>query len=322
MTQPQTTQPQTTQPQTVAVVGVHVLDTHVLHVESIPEGSEGALVDTIRMSPAGTAGGTGVVLSRLGAVVHSMGAIGEDPIAATLLALLVREGVDTSRLVRRPGTQTSASVLPVRPNGDRPAWHCIGANGVLQPADVDLASVPGLTHVHLGGPEFLGGPAAGELLAAARELGCTTSVDVLAPGDPDLLAWIADCLPHTDYLLPNDEQVLGFTGAASLEEGARALVAAGAGCVAATQGAKGALVVTAEDVIEVPAYAVEVVDTTGCGDAFSAGFLRGIALGLDLRAAAELGCAAAAHVAQGVGTDHGTYDLVAVRDFAHAAPRR
>ena len=311
-----------TQTQTVAVVGVHVLDTHVLHVESIPEGSEGALVETIRMSPAGTAGGTGVVLSRLGAVVHSIGALGEDPIADTLVALLDREGVDTSRLVPKTGTQTSASVLPVRPNGDRPAWHCIGANGALQPADVDLASVSGLTHVHLGGPEFLGGPAAGELLAAARELGCTTSVDVLAPGDPDLLAWIADCLPHTDYLLPNDEQVLGFTGAASLEEGARALVTAGAGCVAATQGAKGALVVTAEEVIEVPAYAVEVVDTTGCGDAFSAGFLRGIALGLDLAGAAELGCAAAAHVAQGVGTDHGTYDLASVRDFAHAAPRR
>jgi len=307
---------------TVAVVGVHVLDTHVLRVESIPEGSEGALVDTIRVSPAGTAGGTGVVLSRLGAQVHSIGAVGDDPIGEMLSSLLVREGVDASRLVRKPDTQTSASVLPVRPNGDRPAWHCIGANGSLTLDDIDLSSVTGLGHVHLGGPEFLGGPAAGELLAAARELGCTTSVDVLAPGDPDLLAWIADCLQYADYLLPNDEQVLGFTGTASLEEGARALVAAGAGCVAATQGAKGALVVTAEDVVEVPAYAVEVVDTTGCGDAFSAGFLRGLALGLDHRRAAELGCATAAQVAQGVGTDHGTYDLVSVRDFAHTASRR
>ena len=301
--------------QTVAVVGVHVLDTHVLRVESIPDGSDGALVDTIRMSPAGTAGGTGVVLSRLGADVHSVGAVGQDPIADVLLALLRREGLDTSRLVRKTDAQTSASVLPVRPNGDRPAWHCIGANGVLTLDDIDLSSVPGLGHVHLGGPEFLGGPAAGELLAAAHELGCTTSVDVLAPGDPDLLAWIADCLPHTDYLLPNDEQVLGFTGATSLVDGARALVAAGARCVAATQGAKGAVVVTADETIDVPAYAVDVVDTTGCGDAFSAGFLRGISLGLGLREAAELGCATAAQVAQGVGTDHGHYTLESVRDY-------
>jgi sugar/nucleoside kinase (ribokinase family) len=310
------------QRQVTAVVGVHVLDTHVLRVESIPEGSEGALVDTIRVSPAGTAGGTGVVLSRLGAEVHCIGAVGQDPLGDTLLALLAREGADTSRLVRRSESQTSASVLPVRANGDRPAWHCVGANGSLTLDDIDLTSVPELGHVHLGGPEFLGGPAAGELLAAAHDLGCTTSVDVLAPGDPDMLAWIADCLPHVDYLLPNDEQVLGFTGASSLVEGGRALVAAGAGCVAVTQGAKGAVVVTSDDAFEVPAYAVDVVDTTGCGDAFSAGFLRGRALGLDLRDAAELGCATAAQVAQGVGTDHGDYSLESVRDFAADAAHR
>ena len=307
---------------TVAVVGVHVLDTHVLRVESIPEGSDGQLVDTIRMSPAGTAGGTGVVLRRLGAEVHSIGAIGSDPVGDTLLALLGREGLDVSRLVRRGDHQTSASVLPVRPNGDRPAWHVVGANGTLTLDDVDLASVPDLTHVHLGGPEFLGGPAAGQLLAAAHDLGCTTSVDVLAPGDPDMLAWIADCLPHADYLLPNDEQVLGFTGAANLQEGARALVDAGAGCVAVTQGAKGALVVTADESHEVPAFAIDVVDTTGCGDAFSAGFLRGLSLGHDLASAARLGCATAAQVAQGVGTDHGSYDLDAVLAFAEAGSLR
>jgi len=308
------------QPMTVAVVGVHVLDTHVLRVESIPDGSEGQLVDTIRLSPAGTAGGTGVVLSRLGAGVHSIGAVGDDPIGDTLLALLARESVDTSRLVRK-AEQTSASVLPVRPNGERPAWHCVGANGAFTLDDVDLASIPGLTHVHLGGPEFLGGPAAGELLARAHELGCRTSVDVLAPGDPGILEWIADCLQHTDYLLPNDEQVLGFTGESSLAAGARKLVDAGAGCVAVTQGAKGALVVTAESCLEVPAYAVDVVDTTGCGDSFSAGFLRGLSLGLDTSAAAELGCATAAQVAQGVGTDHGDYTLDSVRAFAADAPR-
>lgn len=311
-----------TEKMTVAVVGVHVLDTHVLRVESIPEGSDGALVDTIRMSPAGTAGGTGVVLGRLGAEVHSIGAVGDDPIGATLVGLLQREGLDTSRLVRRTDQQTSASVLPVRPNGDRPAWHVVGANGAVTLDDIDLASVPGLSHVHLGGPEFLGGPAAGELLAQARELGCVTSVDVLAPGDPDLLAWIADCLPHADYLLPNDEQVLGFTGASTLEEGARALVDAGAGCVAVTHGARGAVVVTADTVVSVPAYEIDVVDTTGCGDAFSAGFLRGRSLGHDLETAARLGCATAAQVAQGVGTDHGSYDLAAVWSFAESAATR
>ena len=85
----------------IATVGVHVLDTHVLGIESIPERSDGQLVGTIRMSPAGTAGGTAVVLARLGAEVASYGAVGTDPIGDTLLALLAAEGVDTSGLVRK-----------------------------------------------------------------------------------------------------------------------------------------------------------------------------------------------------------------------------
>jgi sugar/nucleoside kinase (ribokinase family) len=302
----------------IAAVGVHVLDTHVIGIESIPDGSDGQLVETIRMSPAGTAGGTAVVLSRLGAEVSSYGAVGTDPIGSVLVGLLGAEGVDVSGLVRKDEHQTSASVIPVRPNGDRPAWHCIGANGAFTLDDLPLASLEGITHLHLGGPEFLGGEAAGQLLAHGRSIGAVTSLDVLAPGDPDMLAWIADALPHTDYLLPNDEQVLGFTGAGSLVEGARALVAAGVGCVAVTQGAKGALVVTADEVIEVSAYGVDVVDTTGCGDAFSAGFLRGLWLGRDLRGAAELGCATAAQVAGGLGTDAGSYSLESVLTFAGA----
>ena len=299
----------------IATVGVHVLDTHVIGIESIPDGSDGQLVETVRMSPAGTAGGTAVVLARLGAEVASYGAVGSDPTGDTLLALLAREGVGTDGLVRKADHQTSASVIPVRANGDRPAWHCIGANGAFTLDDLPPDGLGDVGFVHLGGPEFLGGPAAGELLAGARAAGAVTSVDVLAPGDPDLLAWIVDAFAHTDYLLPNDEQVLGFTGATDLETGARALVAAGVGCVAVTQGAKGALVVTADRTIEVPAYPIpdgELVDTTGCGDAFSAGFLRGLSLGLDHEAAARLGCATAGQVARGLGTDAGSYDLAVV----------
>jgi sugar/nucleoside kinase (ribokinase family) len=304
----------------VATVGVHVLDTHVIGIESIPNGSDGQLVETIRWSPAGTAGGTAVILSRLGAEVTSYGAVGGDPLADSLLALLSREGVDVSGLVAKGDHQTSSSVIPVRPNGDRPAWHCIGANGAFTLDDLDLSDLDGITHLHLGGPEFLGGEAAAKLLAHARSIGATTSVDVLAPGDPDLLEWIADALPETDYLLPNDEQVLGFTGASSLVDGARVLVDRGVRCVAATAGARGAVVVTSDEAVEVPAYAIEVVDTTGCGDAFSAGFLRGLSLELGARDAAALGCATAAQVAQGLGTDAGSYDLDSVRAFQQETP--
>lgn len=302
-------------PVDIAVVGVHVLDTHVLGVTSIPEGSEGQLVETIKISPAGTAGGTAVVLSRLGARVRSYGAVGADPLGDTLLGLLEANGVDIGGIVRTTVSQTSASVIPVRPNGDRPAWHCPGANATLTLDILDLDDIARGAHLHVGGPEFLGGAAAATLLRRAKDNGLTTSVDILAGGNPGLLAWIADALPHTDYLLPNDEQVLGFTGAADLEAGAKALLEAGAGCVAVTRGAEGALVVTPGATVTVPAYAVDVVDTTGCGDAFSAGFILGRAFGRDLAQSARLGCATAAQVAGGVGTDAGSYNLAVVEAF-------
>ncbi|MEH1129461.1 carbohydrate kinase family protein [Micromonospora sp. CPCC 206061] len=145
------------------------------------------------------------------------------------------------------------------------------------------------------------GEAAARILSYAREHGAVTSVDILAPGDPGLLEWIAPALPYVDYLLPNDEQVLGFTGATDLVAGGRALLERGARCVAATAGAEGALVVDADGATRVPAHEIEVVDTTGCGDAFSAGFLKGLSLGRTPVEAAALGCAAAALVAQGLG---------------------
>jgi sugar/nucleoside kinase (ribokinase family) len=86
--------------------------------------------------------------------------------------------------------------------------------------------------------------------------------------------------------------------------------------VAATCGAAGVLIVDADGAERVPAFDVEVVDTTGCGDAFSAGLLRGLALGSDRRDAAVLGCATAALVAQGLGTDAGDYDLERAQELA------
>ncbi|GAB4588037.1 carbohydrate kinase family protein [Nocardia sp. IFM 10818] len=100
------------------------------------------------------------------------------------------------------------------------------------------------------------------------------------------------------------------------------LVDRGVGCVAVTDGAAGALVVTASETIAVPAFPVEVVDTVGCGDAFSAGFLRVIGLGRHPRAGAVLGCAAAAQVARGLGSDHGDFDLAALDEFTALSVRQ
>jgi sugar/nucleoside kinase (ribokinase family) len=300
----------------VIAMGVHVLDVLVRPVEEIPEGQGGQLVEEIRITAAGSAGGAAITLAKLGASVRSAGAIGTDAVGDMLLALLGRDGVDTSLVVRRDDVQTSASVLPIRPSGERPAFHVVGANGTYGPDDAPWEAIAEATHLHLGGPEFMGGEAAARILAHAREQGTVTSADVLAPGDPGLLEWIGPALGELDYLLPNDEQVLGFTGADDLVEGSRALLERGVGCVAATKGAEGVVIVDVDGAESVPAFEVEVVDTTGCGDAFSAGFLRGLSLGRDRTDAARLGCAAAALVAQGLGSDAGAFDLAAADELA------
>jgi sugar/nucleoside kinase (ribokinase family) len=306
---------------TVITLGVHVVDVLVRPVEDIPAGQGGTLVEQIRITPAGSAGGTALTLAKLGACVRSAGAIGDDELGEVLLTLLARFEVDTSLLVRRDGVQTSASVLPIRSDGSRPAFHVVGANAAYSSADAPWDAISDADCLHLGGPEFMGGEEAAKILAHARDRGTVTSADLLAPGEQasQIVDWIAPAFPHLDYFLPNEEQVLGLTGAADLESACQALLERGVGCVAATVGAQGAVVVDDEQTERVPAFVTDVVDTTGCGDAFSAGFLYGVSTGRVQRDAAVLGCAAAALVAQGLGSDHGAFDLAAVDRFAAEA---
>jgi sugar/nucleoside kinase (ribokinase family) len=308
----------------IIAMGVHVLDVLVRPVEEIPAGQGGVLVEQIKITAAGSAGGTALTLAKLGADTFSAGAIGTDAAGDMLLALLQRAGIDTSLLVRRDEAQTSASVLPIRPDGSRPALHVVGANATYGPDDAPWDAIAEATQLHLGAPEFMGGEAAAKILAFAQEHGVVTSADILAPGDQAaaILDWIAPAFAHLDYLLPNDDQVLGLTGEDDIATAASKLLERGVGCVAATCGADGVVIATPDAVETVPAFAIDVVDTTGCGDAFSAGFLRGIALGRERREAAALGCAAAALVAQGLGSDYGDFDLAAADAFAAATPTR
>ena len=305
----------------VVTMGMHVLDVLVRPVEEIPAGQGTSLVEDIRMTAAGTAGGTALTLAKLGASVRSAGAIGADATGDMLVQLLAKAGVDASGLVRRTDVATSASVLPVRPNGDRPSLHLLGANLTYTAGDVDPAALMWADHLHLGAPELIGDEAV-SILRAAKDAGCTTSADLVAPGELLSLEALAPVLALVDHLLPNDEQVLGLTGESDVVAAAQRLVEAGATLVAATCGGEGAVIVTASSVDRVPAFAIEVVDTTGCGDAFSAGFVRGMSLGRSPVEAAVLGSACAALVAQGLGSDHGDFDLAAADAFASATPTR
>jgi sugar/nucleoside kinase (ribokinase family) len=211
------------------------------------------------------------------------------------------------------------SVLPIRPNGERPSLHLLGANIAYTLDDIDWDAIATTDHIHLGGTEMLGPDFAVRILKHAKENGVTTSVDLIAPGGMGTFDLIALAMAYTDYLLPNEDQVLGFTGATDVADGCRRLLDAGAGLLAVTCGADGALVVSSEGSQQVPAFEVDVVDTTGCGDAFSAGFVYAMNIGRVPRDAAVLGNAVAALVAGGLGSDHGDFDLATADAFAVSA---
>src|SRR5213076_1785935 len=218
-----------------------------------------------------------ITLAKLGARTVTVGAIGSDDLGDLLVTMLARLGVETDELARKDGVQTSASVLPIRPNGDRPALHVIGANGSVTREDIPWDVIEQADTLHLGGPEFVMeiGP---EILSFCREHGVRTSADVLADGWPELLDMIVPSLEQVDWFLPNEDQAMKLTGADDVEAAGRALIERGVGGCAITCGADGSVVVSAsgDGAERVPAFQIEVVDTTGCGDAFSAGFMRGL----------------------------------------------
>jgi sugar/nucleoside kinase (ribokinase family) len=297
---------------TVVTLGAHVLDILGRYVTHIPEGQGSVLLDEIRLAPAGSAAGTAVGLAKLGLPVATVGAVGDDALGDVFIRALNGFGVDTNHVVRKHGVQTSASILPIRPNGDRPALHALGANAVYSIDDVPWPLIERAAHLHLGGSDSmrgLGRDGATQILRRAREDGATTSMDILSEGSPKLLAILKPCLPFVDWFMPNADQACKLTDSHTPEDATMRLIELGVRGVVLTLGADGSLQTTASGRMHLAAHDIKVVDTSGCGDAYCAGFIRALRLGWPSSECMKLGNAAAALVAQGLGSDAGIRDL-------------
>jgi sugar/nucleoside kinase (ribokinase family) len=302
----------------VVSLGVHIVDILGRPVTHIPPGQGRQLLDEIRITAAGTAAGTSVDLAKLGAEVIAMGAIGDDLLADFLVSVLGKHGIDTRLLARKSGVQTSATMLPIRPNGERPALHTPGATSSLSAADIDLQTIATADVLHVGGPDVLGrfgGEPLREVLEFARSKGVTTTMDVLTPGDPVAGARLRPLLPYVQYFLPNEDQLRALTGTADLTEAAQLVLALGPLAVLVSRGAQGSALLTAGQRLDYPAFPAEVVDTTGCGDACSAGFIVGLLRGWPAQDAPWLAMAAASLVVSGLGSDAGIVDFKGTMDI-------
>lgn len=287
-------------------LGAHIVDVLGRPVSAIPPGQGGALLTEIRITAAGAAGGTAVDLARLGATVRSAGAIAGDALGVFLRQQLEDAGVDTSRLAVLAGAQTSATILPIRANGERPSLHVPGVTSLLTAADVPPSALEGTDFLHVGGPDVLGAFAVDVLpglLQTARAAGTVVSTDLLASAQGGALERLTGVLAQTDHLLINSDQGALLTGLDDVGEAARALRAYVPGVVVLTTGADGGVLVDDEGTHVFPALPVDVVDTTGCGDGFSAGYLYALSLGHPPRQACRLGVACASMVAETLGSD-------------------
>ena len=140
----------------VVCVGPQIIDVLIRPVTAIPAGQGGLLLDDARITAAGTAAGTAVDLVKLGARAYSIGAIGDDTAGRLLRLLFDEHGVDGSRLAIKAGEQTSTTVLPIRPNGERPSMHLAGATAGLTADDLDWDLIAAADVLHVGGPDALG----------------------------------------------------------------------------------------------------------------------------------------------------------------------
>jgi sugar/nucleoside kinase (ribokinase family) len=298
----------------VSVIGLYILDVLGRPVRKIPDRGNVEFIEEIRLTVAGTAGGTVVDLAKLGLSSLAVGAVGDDEKADWVLDRMARFGIDVSTMQRLPGVPTSATILNVRPNGERPALHVRGASDYF---DVDPATYDRVFDapiIHLGGTGLLAkldGEPSRKLLMEAKRRGRTVTFDLIA-ADQRTLAIVEPLLPFIDYFMPSIEEARDMSGRIRAEDCAHFYLDRGAVCCVFTLGGEGAFYAHRDGTrLNVPAYDIDVVDTTGCGDAFDAGFICALHHRLDPEMALRFAQAAAALVATGLGSDAG------IRSFEH-----
>lgn len=262
---------------TIVVVGDLMLD--VVAAAAAPLAHASDTEAQVRWTGGGAAANVAAWLAEQDVGVALVARAGDDVAGRGAVAELREAGVDVHVAID-DARATGTCVVVIGADGERTMLPDRGANLALAPDDLPAELFAPGNHLHLSGYVLLhDGPRAAGLCAIdhAQEAGMTISIDPAsaAPlrdcGIDRVLDWIAGA----DVLLPNLDEARVLTGVEAPEAAARALAAgADAREVVVTLGAAGALWTDGEQVVRVTAPRVEaVVDTTGAGDAFAAGWL-------------------------------------------------
>jgi sugar/nucleoside kinase (ribokinase family) len=264
-------------------------------------GQEERIVDDGRL----VIGGSGAIMAcgaaRLGLRTALIAVMGQDALGRFTLEALESHGVDVSACPIDDHRPTGVTVV-LSKGEDRAMLTALGTIGALMAAHVDRRLLADARHVHVSS-YFLQTGLRGDLPAlfhAAHEAGATTSIDPNWDPSGRWDAGLLQLLSDTDYFLPNSSEARMITGIDDIDVAAESLSERGA-TLAVKFGQGGGLAMHEGDVLHVEAVPVDVVDTTGAGDSFDAGFLAGRLWGWSIERSLQLAVACGSLSARATG---------------------
>lgn len=282
-------------------------------------------VDSIEQQLGGNGSNTACTLGLLGVPVKLLGMVGRDSFGEYLLSVLASAGVDLAG-VARSQAPTSATTCLVDSKGDRVFLHRLGssAEAFREPIDFRAALIDGISHYHLANvfalPRLREHGA--ESLERAHGAALTTSFDTGWDARGRWLEDLAASLPHIDLLFMNHDEARMLTGMAAHADAARKMQQLGARDVVIKMAGNGCGIFTTQNAIHIPAFAVDVLDTTGAGDCFVGGFLAALYRGASYQEAGRFANAVGALSVQKIGAVTGVRGYDETMAWMQDAPVR
>jgi sugar/nucleoside kinase (ribokinase family) len=287
------------------VFGNITLDVICKTVDDVPR-HESLVFDQVAVMPGGCGSNVAIGLSALGVSTALVACMGSDDAAGLVRKFWERFNIDL-RYVRVVEGQTTGTSVGLVDSDAQPRFiHTSGANRYLTSDALDLPALAaeGARALHIAGYFVLPGIQDGafpQALARAQKLGLITSLDVVRSKRMDDPAALWPCLPFLEIFLCNAHEAWRLTGEEDPMQAGRLLCARGARAAIIKLGRDGCWLETAHHSGRIDAPAVEILDTTGAGDAFAAGLIHAILQGQNLPDACRAGNAAGARMVGSLG---------------------
>ena len=265
-----------------------------LRTSKMPIFGETLLGSDFDMGPGGKGSNQAVATARLGADSFLVGIIGRDKLGEVATDLYKAEGVNTRYLEINPDAATGVGFIILNEAGQNGIILDMGANKLMDGEFVDRAEEQIARSDVVMSVLEIPVAAAARAMALGKKHGVRT---LLNPAPATALS--DDVFQSIDLLTPNESEIRILLGLAPDDptptvDLAHQLKARGVQTVVVTMGESGSLVLSGDEMIQVPSVPVTVVDTTGAGDAFNSGLAIALAEGKDLIQAVQYGnCAGA-----------------------------